>query len=262
MTCACLSNDFVFASFLSQVSLCKTLLRRPSLCLLDEPSNHLDRSARQWLANYLAQYDSGAMILVTHDVELLKSMDHIAEITGAGTLQLFKSCTYTQYLEQKQERAKAAWAEYERNTEKAAKLQAFVDRFGASATKASAAQSRVKQIEKLQKQGALDAPDLAIVQERFKPSLILPNPPRSMGDVLLSLQKASVGYTVTMADGSMKAVPLVTNVNLEILRGMKLLIRGPNGAGMCNVLGWSLTHFSLFLCPMLIACVLFFPFLR
>ena len=163
------------------------------------------------------------MILVTHDIQLLESMDHIAEVTPTGNLQIYKSCNYNQYLELKQQRAKASRAEYERNTAKIAKLQSFVDKYGASATKASAAQSRVKQIERMEREGLAEEPDEAIVVERFKPTLSLPEPPRSIGETLLAIKNAAVGYD--------KDKPLVENVNLELSRGMKLLIRGPNGAG-------------------------------
>jgi ATP-binding cassette subfamily F protein 3 len=207
-----------------RVAFARLLLSEPTLCLMDEPGNHLDAAAKKWLAQYLKNYDgNGAMILVTHDVNLLGSMDHIAEvIPGAGSLQTYKSCNYEEFLELKQLRAEAAITEYEKNSVKAAKLQGFVDRFGASATKASAAQSRVKALEKMDKQGLLDAPAEDLVAERFKPTLILPKPPKSMGDVLLSLTDADIGY---------EGKTLVSNVNLEITRGMKLLIRGPNGAG-------------------------------
>lgn len=213
-----------------RVAFARQLLKNPSLSLLDEPGNHLDAAARSWLARYLADYDgTGSMILVTHDVELLKSMDHICEIIpGATGVQIYKSCNYEQYLALKEERAAAAVAEYERNAEKAAKLQAFVDRFGASATKASAAQSRVKQLEKMQAEGLLDAPPDAIVAQAFRPSMNLPVPPKAVGATLLSLQGASIGYD----DGKV----LVSNVNLEITKGMKLLIRGPNGAGKSTCL--------------------------
>jgi ATP-binding cassette, subfamily F, member 3 len=207
-----------------RVAFARLLLSEPTLCLMDEPGNHLDSAAKKWLAKYLQDYDGeGAMILVTHDIELLKSMDHIAEvIPGAGSLQIYKSCNYEQYLELKEERAAAAIAEYERNQGKAAKLQSFVDRFGASATKASAAQSRVKAIEKMEREGLLDAPEDSIIAQRFKPSLKLPRPPRSVGESLLSLVDADIGY---------EGKKLVSNVNVDILRGMKVLIRGPNGAG-------------------------------
>jgi len=240
-----------------RVSFAKLLLSKPSLALLDEPSNHLDRSARAWLANYLKTYDAGAMVLVTHDIELLNACEHIAEITSGGSLQIYKSCTYDQYLQQKRDRAYAAAAEYEKNLEKAAKLQAFVDKYGASATKASAAQSRVKQIEKMKAQGLLDPPtDNAVSEiERFKPRLsLLPPPPpqggadygnsgNDVGDdgILLSLRNgASVGYTNTNNDddddGDGESVALISDIELNIQQGMKILIRGPNGAGKTTLL--------------------------
>jgi ATPase subunit of ABC transporter with duplicated ATPase domains len=221
-----------------RVSFAKLLLSKPSLALLDEPSNHLDRSARQWLANYLKKYDDGAMILVTHDKELLDSCQHIAEITSSGTLQIYKSCSYSQYLQLKQERAASALSEYEKNSVKAAKLQQFVDRFGASATKASAAQSRVKQLEKMRDQGLLDSPDADVMEvQRFKPRLKLPSPPKSVGDVLLGLQaNAVVGYRSNEEDGRETDMPLVHSVDLEIQRGMKILVRGPNGSGKSTLL--------------------------
>lgn len=88
----------------------------------DEPSNHLDVNARKWLSNYLKNYEAGAMILVTHDVALLSSVDHIAEI-DRGTLEAYKTCTYSQYLQEKQRRQEAAASEFEANQKKAAKLQ-------------------------------------------------------------------------------------------------------------------------------------------
>jgi ATP-binding cassette, subfamily F, member 3 len=215
-----------------RVALARLLLSEPALCLLDEPGNHLDAAAKAWLAQYLDNYNGrGALILVTHDASLLKSMRHIAELVprsngGGSTLQLYKSCTYEQYLQLKVERAEAAKTEYAKNVEKAAKLQAFVDRFGASATKASAAQSRVKQIEKMREQGLLDEPPDDVVSMRFKPTLVLSDPPKAVGDVLLRLENAHVGRDPDKV--------LVSNVNFEITKGMRLLIRGPNGAGTCH----------------------------
>jgi ATP-binding cassette, subfamily F, member 3 len=217
-----------------RVSFAKLLLSKPSLALLDEPSNHLDRSARSWLAQYLRQYTDGAMILVTHDRELLESCQHIAEITSVGTMQVYKSCSYSQYMALKEQRATQALVEYEKNADKAAKLQAFVDKYGASATKASAAQSRVKQLQKMQAQGLLDAPAQDIMEQRFKPKLHLPVPPKVIGNVLLALQNdAIVGY---QEDNANFILPLISQVNLEIERGMKVLIRGPNGSGKTTLL--------------------------
>ncbi|GKY97903.1 hypothetical protein MPSEU_000748300 [Mayamaea pseudoterrestris] len=215
-----------------RVALAKLLLSEPTLCILDEPSNHLDESAKRFLAKYLRDYTGqGSMILVTHDVQLLQTMSNIAElIPGAPTksLQIYKSCNYDQYLNLKEQRAAAAISEYERNLEIAAKLQAFVDKWGASATKATAAQSRQKQLDKMRKDGLLDDPAMAIVAKRFKPTVVLPKPPKAMGNVLLSLEKALVGHDASK--------PLVSNVNLKLTQGMKLLIRGPNGSGKSTTL--------------------------
>lgn len=211
-----------------RVAFAKLLLSEPKLCLMDEPGNHLDAAARKWLGNYLSTYDGeGTMILVTHDTQLLESMDHIAEVTPSGNMQVYKTCTYSQYQELKLARAKASVTEFDRNQKKAAKLQGFVDRFGASATKASAAQSRVKQIEKMEDQGLLDAPDEAFTVERFKPTLRLPEPPRAIGESLLALKGAAIGWDEK---------PLVENVCFDIMRGMKVLVRGPNGAGKSTIL--------------------------
>jgi ATPase subunit of ABC transporter with duplicated ATPase domains len=217
-----------------RVSFAKVLLSKPSLCLMDEPSNHLDRSARAFLAQYLKSYDTGALILVTHDKELLESCQHIAEITSTGSLQIYKSCSYSQYLALKEERARAAVTEYERNKEKADKLQSFVDKYGASATKASAAQSRVKQIEKMKAQGLLEAPSQDVIEQRYKPQLKLPVPPKPNGESILRLQgDAMVGYYDPVTGVT---IPLLSNVELDIQRGMKILIRGPNGAGKTTLL--------------------------
>ncbi|OEU12139.1 P-loop containing nucleoside triphosphate hydrolase protein, partial [Fragilariopsis cylindrus CCMP1102] len=218
-----------------RVSFAKMLLSKPSLCLLDEPSNHLDRSARKWLANYLKNYQDGALLLVTHDIELLKSCNHIAEITGtegsSRTVQIYKSCTYEQYLLQKRERAIAAQLEYEKNMEKFQKLQAFVDKWGASATKASAAQSRVIQIEKMREQGLLEPPSTAISEiVKFKPRLTLPDPPAPQGGI------GDSSDSIAAATAIANATPLITDINLDIQQGMKILIRGPNGAGKTTLL--------------------------
>ena len=105
------------------------------------------------------------------------------------------------------------------------RLQEFVDVWGASATKAKAAQSRVKMIEKMRKEGKLDPPPSAVTQKRHKPSLVLPDPPKGIGEKLLVLQGADIGYD----EG--EGAPILEGIDLVINRGMKLILRGPNGAG-------------------------------
>jgi ATP-binding cassette subfamily F protein 3 len=180
------------------------------------------------LANYLANYD-GSLILVSHDLALLeKSVTNIAEVVG-NTVIAYGSCNYSRYLEEKAFRAKTAQAEYERNMEEATRLQAFVDRFGASATKAASAQSRVKMLEKMKKEGKLEKPPIAIVASHWKPVLKLPPPIKPMGESLLSLKGVSIGYDPL-------ETPLLNNINLDITRGMKILLRGKNGAGKSSLM--------------------------
>jgi len=107
----------------------------------------LDSNARDWLGEYLSNYE-GSIVLVSHDTFLLStSVNNIAEVC-ANTLMKYRSFGYDKYLIEKEFRAKSMTAEYERNVAEAARLQAFVDKFGASATKAASAQSRVKMIGK------------------------------------------------------------------------------------------------------------------
>ena len=83
-------------------------------------------------------------------------------------------------------------------------------------------------IEKMKKEGKLTPPAAAVVEQRWKPSLELPEPPKSMGDVLLELQDANIGY-------DSETPPLLENISFEVRRGMKIILRGPNGAGKCVI---------------------------
>lgn len=210
-----------------RIALARLLLSAPSLLLLDEPSNHLDSSARDWLGKYIASYD-GSVVLVSHDVGLLDtSVNSIAEING-NTLLEYRGCSYSKYLEEKDFRAASAQAEYERNLEEAGHLQAFVDKFGAG-TKSASAQSRLKMLEKMKKEGKLDPPPVSIVSTGRKPELVLPPPPKPLGEDLLKIDNAFIGHDPNEE-------PLLKNIDLTITRGMKLLLRGPNGAGKSTLL--------------------------
>ena len=172
---------------------------------------------RDWLATYLSKYQ-GSILLVSHDIALLtKSVNSIAEVSG-NTLIQYVSCSYEKYLTEKEFRAKSALAEYERNMEEYKRLQEFVDVWGASATKAKAAQSRVKMIEKMRKEGKLDPPPLGVTEKRWKPSLVLPDPPKGIGEKLLVLEGADIGYD--------PGAPILQGIDLVVNRGVKLILRG------------------------------------
>eukprot|EP00986_Skeletonema_menzelii_P002657 scaffold743_cov145-Skeletonema_menzelii.AAC.6 len=186
-----------------------------------------DSAARDWLGKYIANYD-GSVVLVSHDVSLMDaSVNNIVEIT-AGTLIEYKSCSYNRYLEEKEFRALSAQAEYEKNLEEAAQLQKFIDKFSAG-TKSKSAQSRVKALERMKKEGRLDPPPAAVVTTARIPYLKLPAPPKPHGENLLVLKDATIGY-------NSEEKPLLENISLTIPRGMKLLLRGPNGAGKSTLL--------------------------
>lgn len=114
-----------------RISLCKLLISRPSFMILDEPSNHLDSSARTWLQNRLSEYD-GCILLISHDVNLVnKVTDNIIEFNppSVGGLAVYKNVkSYEDYLEEKERRYLSKLAEWERNQAEADRLQAFVDR--------------------------------------------------------------------------------------------------------------------------------------
>ncbi len=227
-----------------RISLCKLLISRPDFMVLDEPSNHLDSHARSWLANHLETYP-GAIVLVSHDVALInKVCRNIVEFNPiqVGGVSVYKNVkSYNAYLLEKQRRYDAALAEYERNAAEAARLQDFVDKFGASATKAKAAQSKLKQIERMQKSGMLVHPgtltlsgssQLEKVGEGPGPNsnaakVQFPSPPPG-GDVLLELKKCDIGYSDT--------TKLLSGVDLSIEAGMRVIVRGPNGAGKSTLL--------------------------
>src|SRR6202142_1418381 len=130
-----------------RIALAKLLLAKPNLLLLDEPTNHLDLETRNWLEQYLLQYPF-AYILISHGRYFLDvTVDRIVEIWNKRVQ--FYSGNYEKYLQQKQERRDSLVAAYKNQRERIEQLEAFINRFRYQATKAKQVQSRIKELEKI-----------------------------------------------------------------------------------------------------------------
>jgi ATP-binding cassette subfamily F protein 3 len=201
-----------------RVALARLLLSRPEVALLDEPTNHLDVHARSWLAGHLQRMDS-ALVIVSHDRYLL---DRVC----TGILEVRRGRTYnykgnfSSYLRQKDERAATQAATHAKQSAEIAKLERFVERFGAKATKAAQARSKQKAIDRIQR---VDAPERARGLPRFK----LPEAPESSYQVI-ELKDCSVGWP--------GGEPIVEHVDISLERGMRLALLGTNGCGKSTIL--------------------------
>src|SRR5450631_4337157 len=132
-----------------RIALAKLLLAKPNLLLLDEPTNHLDLETRNWLEQYLLQYPY-AYLLISHDRYFLDvTVDRIVEIWNKRVQ--FYSGNYEKYLQQKEERRESVVAAYKNQRERIEQLEAFINRFRYQATKAKQVQSRIKELEKIER---------------------------------------------------------------------------------------------------------------
>jgi len=132
-----------------RIALAKLLLQKPNLLLLDEPTNHLDLESRNWLEEYLKQYPY-AFVLISHDRFFLDvTVNKIVEIWNKAVH--FYPGNYDQYLSQKQQRRESLEAAYRNQRERIEQLEAFINRFRAQATKAKQVQSRIKELEKIER---------------------------------------------------------------------------------------------------------------
>ncbi len=195
----------------TKIAFLKLLLSKPDILLLDEPTNHLDIEATLWLEEYLKNYKK-AFVVVSHDRMFLDNVvNTVYEIKNGKTHKYVGN--YTRFAELKKERRAQQLKEYEAQQKEIGRLEDLVDRFRYKATKATMAQSKLKQIEKMDIIDAPEAEDLKTFHADFTPLDI------GVKDVL-SVKDLEIGYN-----------KVLSTVNLEMKRGDKVGIIGGNGLG-------------------------------
>ena len=199
-----------------RIAMAKLLLAKPNLLLLDEPTNHLDLETRNWLEEYLRSYPFG-YILISHDRYFLDvTVDRTVEIWNKR-LTIY-SGNYTKYLTQKEDRRAQLEAAYRNQREQIEHLEAFINRFRYQATKAKQVQSRIKELEKIER--------IEIPEEEPVIHFKFPQPPPS-------------GRMVVEAEGLSKSYgpkQVLNNVRFSIERGDRVALVGVNGAGKSTLI--------------------------
>ena len=199
-----------------RIALAKLLLEKPNLLLLDEPTNHLDLEARNWLEQYLANYPY-AIVLVSHDRYFLDvTVRRILELWNKGLY--FYSGGYSRYEEQKTERRAQLAAAFENQQDRIRQLEAFITRFRYTATKAKQVQSRIKEIERMEK--------IEIPPEEKSVHFRFPQP-KASGRVVAQFQKVAKSY------GDLN---VFADVDFYIERGDRVALVGVNGAGKSTLI--------------------------
>jgi len=196
-----------------RVALAATLFAAPDLLLLDEPTNYLDLEGTLWLEDHLANYPR-TVIVISHDRDLLDtSVDQILHL-DRGRLTLYRG-TYSSYEEQRATREMLDAKHAKRQDAERKRLQAFVDRFKAKASKARQAQSRVKMLEKMKPIAALVTQDVR--------EITFPAPEKMLSPPIIAVDNVSVGYDPKR--------PVLNRVTLRIDTDDRIALLGSNGNG-------------------------------
>jgi ATP-binding cassette subfamily F protein 3 len=203
--------------WIMRAHLARLLVMEPDLLMLDEPTNHLDLHSLIWLQNYLLNYP-GAILLISHDREFLNLLIHyVVELEGGQATRY--TGNHESYLVQRAASEAQRMAAYENQQKEIERLMEFVDRFRAKNTKATQAQSKLKQIERMEK---IDAPFISTKKIKFS----FPQPSRS-GQRVIALKQLGKAY------GDLE---VYASLNLEIERQQRIVLVGPNGAGKSTLL--------------------------
>ena len=203
--------------WIMRAHLARLLVMEPDLLLLDEPTNHLDLESLQWFQEFLRNYP-GAIVMISHDREFLNQLvGSIVEIANAKLVRYRGN--WDNYVEEKAAREVQQLSAYKNQQKEIASLQLFADRFRAKASKASQAQSKLKQIDRMEKIGAPTAPGKTI---KFH----FPQPPRS-GLRAITLKDVNHAYGDLV---------VYRGLNFHAERGQRTVLVGPNGAGKSTLL--------------------------
>jgi len=211
------STKTLSGGWIMRAHLARLLVQEPELLLLDEPTNHLDLESLVWFQEYLKNYP-GAILMISHDREFLNQLvGSIVEIAHRR-LNRYRG-NWDSYVEQKAAREEQQLSAYKNQQKEIASLQLFADRFRAKASKASQAQSKLKQIDRMEK---IEAPVAREKTVHFR----FPQPPRS-GHRVITLQEVDHAYGDLV---------VYRGLNFEAERGQRTVLVGPNGAGKSTLL--------------------------
>jgi ATP-binding cassette subfamily F protein 3 len=207
-----LSGGWVMRAYLARL-----LTMEPDLLLLDEPTNHLDLSSLLWFQDYLRHYP-GAILLISHDREFLNDLvGSVVEIRQSKLLRYRGN--YDDYLVQREAHEQQLLAQFKHQEREIGRLMDFVNRFRAKNTKAAQAQSKLKQIDRMEK---IEAPTSDDKKIGFK----FPQPQRS-GQRVIKLENIHQAYGANV---------VYRGMNFEAERGQRIVLVGPNGAGKSTLL--------------------------
>ena len=200
-----------------RIELAKILLSKPDVLLLDEPTNHLDIESIEWLEGYLKDY-RGSLVLISHDRKFLDNVTNRTVEIMLGRIHDYK-VPYSKYLELRRERLEQQRAAFENQQRMIEKTEEFIERFRYKPTKSNQVQSRVKQLEKLERI-EVDLEDKSALAVKFPPA------PRS-GDIAYKAVDMQVGYGKKV---------VFSDAQIEVRRGEKVALVGRNGEGKTTLM--------------------------